>query len=87
MGFRPGPIQLQKMARGSKFRIKEVDGLYEYYSFRKCKNWFSHNAAHIDVMPPPGNSPQRKTSFPFSLPLELSLEKVLSASRFLDALG
>ena len=43
-------VQLQKMARGLKFRIKKVEGLYYLCSENKGADqlrWFSHDAAHL----------------------------------------
>ena len=39
-GFRPGPVQLQKMARGLKFRIKIEEGLYYPCSENKGADQF-----------------------------------------------
>ena len=54
-------VQLQKMARGLKFLIEKVEGLYCLCSenkgtdqlicvfvFAYAKRWFSHGAAHIE---------------------------------------
>ena len=69
-GFRPGPgtnqaVQPQKMARGLKFWIQELEGLCsenkctdQLHSYRQlicafvfayAKNRFSHDAAHVYV--------------------------------------
>ena len=55
-------VQLQKMARGLKFRILKVEGVYYQYSenkdadqlcgfcvfvFAYAKRWFSHDAAQM----------------------------------------
>ena len=61
-GFRPGPtknqaVQPQKMAIGLKFRIKEVESLYDLCSqnrgidlclvYASAKSRFSHDVAHL----------------------------------------
>ena len=53
-------VQLQKLARGLKFRIKKVEGLFYQCSenkgadqcvfiFAYAKRWFSHDAANYYV--------------------------------------
>ena len=59
-------VQLQKMARGLKFRIKKAEGLYYLCSeisfavtaklicvfvIAYAKCWFSHDAAHFSYFP------------------------------------